>query len=100
MIVAEVPLKVTLFGEHAVVYGRPAIAFTISQKMLVKVEESDRFEVISNNLVVRGLRVLLDSYTVYSEEAKRELLREAIKILVALREPNFKWRLVEARQAS
>jgi cyclic pyranopterin phosphate synthase len=36
----------------------------------------------------------------YSEEAKRELLREAIKILVALREPNFKWRLVEARQAS
>ncbi|MDT7899113.1 MAG: mevalonate kinase [Sulfolobales archaeon] len=87
MIVAEVPLKVTLFGEHAVVYGRPAIAFTISQKMLVKVEESDRFEVISNNLVVRGLRVLLDSYTVYSEEAKRVLryVEEALRYFGAER---------------
>ncbi|MGC9105262.1 MAG: mevalonate kinase [Thermoprotei archaeon] len=81
MIVAEVPLKATLFGEHAVVYGRPAIAFTISEKMRVKVERSERFEVISKNLVIKGVRVSLDSYTVYSEEARRVLryVEEALK---------------------
>ena len=81
MIVAEVPLKITLFGEHAVVYGRPAIAFTISEKMRVKIEESDTFEVVSSNVPITGIRVKLSDYSVFSEQVRRVLryVEEALK---------------------
>ncbi len=36
----------------------------------------------------------------YAPEEKREYLREAFKLLVWIREPNFKWRLLEAKQAA
>ncbi|MCI2413839.1 MAG: mevalonate kinase [Candidatus Aramenus sp.] len=80
MIVAEVPLKVTLFGEHAVVYGEPALAMTISEKMVVRVRESDKTVISSPTLSVKGLKVSLNDLKVESEETDR-ILSYVIKAL-------------------
>ncbi|EWG07783.1 MAG: mevalonate kinase [Candidatus Aramenus sulfurataquae] len=80
MIVAEVPLKVTLFGEHAVVYGEPALAMTISEKMVVRVRESDKTVISSPTLSVKGLKVSLNDLKVESEETNR-ILSYVIKAL-------------------
>lgn len=41
MISCSAPGKVILFGEHAVVYGEPALALAIDRRITCKVEESD-----------------------------------------------------------
>ena len=40
-VVASAPGKVVLFGEHAVVYGHPAISASISQRTTVTVRALD-----------------------------------------------------------
>ncbi len=39
-ITASAPGKCILFGEHAVVYGHPAVAVAIDQRINVKIETS------------------------------------------------------------
>ncbi|NON61264.1 mevalonate kinase [Acidianus sp. RZ1] len=73
MITVEVPLKATLFGEHAVVYGEPAIAMTISEKMVIRIMESDKLIFKSNSLAIKGVKVELDGMKLESEEASRIL---------------------------
>ncbi|BBD71662.1 mevalonate kinase [Sulfodiicoccus acidiphilus] len=70
-VVAKVPLKLTLFGEHAVVYKRPALAFTTSESLTVKVKESSKFLLKSDSLRFTGASVDLDSLTLESPEAGR-----------------------------
>jgi mevalonate kinase len=41
MVVASAPGKCILFGEHAVVYGQPAVAVAIDARVRVSIEESD-----------------------------------------------------------
>src|SRR5665648_49906 len=40
-ITASAPGKTILFGEHAVVYGKPAIAAAVDRRVYVKVEKRD-----------------------------------------------------------
>jgi len=46
-VVVSAPGKVHLMGEHAVVYGKPAILAAINKRLTVTVEPSKTFEIIS-----------------------------------------------------
>ncbi|BBG24171.1 mevalonate kinase [Sulfuracidifex tepidarius] len=70
---ARVPLKLTLFGEHAVVYGKPAIAATISEFLKVRVSPSEKFVVVSPSLNLKGVKVNLDDMRVENEQVSRLL---------------------------
>lgn len=48
MITVSVPGKVHLMGEHAVVYGKPALLAAINLRMSVSVEKHDRLEIVSS----------------------------------------------------
>ncbi|BFI76297.1 mevalonate kinase [Sulfurisphaera ohwakuensis] len=73
MIEVKVPLKLTLFGEHAVVYERPAIAYTISEFLTLRFKESDKFYIKSDNLQIKGVRVNIDEFKIENENIKRVL---------------------------
>ncbi|WP_338600295.1 mevalonate kinase [Sulfolobus tengchongensis] len=73
IIEANVPLKLTLFGEHAVVYDKPAIAMTISESLRVRVSESDKSMIISPSLNIKGVKLDLNEMKIESEEAKKVL---------------------------
>ncbi|MFP3259733.1 MAG: mevalonate kinase [Sulfolobus sp.] len=73
MIEAQVPLKLTLFGEHAVVYGKPAIAYTISEYLKVRVLPSERFYVRSSSLQITGVNIDLHDFKIENENVKKVL---------------------------
>ncbi len=54
MITCSAPGKIYLFGEHAVVYGEPAIACAIELRTRVRAEKSDSIT-ISSNIATTGL---------------------------------------------
>jgi len=45
MVQASAPGKCILFGEHAVVYGQPAVAVAIDQRMVVSIENNDDWRI-------------------------------------------------------
>ncbi|MFD1588774.1 mevalonate kinase [Halorientalis brevis] len=59
MVVSSAPGKVYLFGEHAVVYGEPAVPCAIERRATVEVEERD-----DDALRVHAADLTLDGYTV------------------------------------
>lgn len=73
MIEVKVPLKLTIFGEHAVVYGRPAIAYTISEYLTLRFKESNKFYIKSNNLEIKGVKIDLNELKIENENARKVL---------------------------
>ena len=59
MVVSSAPGKVYLFGEHAVVYGEPAVPCAIERRATVEVEERD-----DDALRVHAEDLTLDGFTV------------------------------------
>src|SRR6056297_1541616 len=59
MVVSSAPGKVYLFGEHAVVYGEPAVPCAVERRATVEVEERD-----DDALRVHAADLTLDGFTV------------------------------------
>lgn len=59
MTVSSAPGKVYLFGEHAVVYGEPAVPCAIERRATVTAQErdDDRLRVQTNDLTLDGFSV-------------------------------------------
>jgi mevalonate kinase len=61
MVTASAPGKVYLFGEHAVVYGEPAVPCAIAQRARVTVEEREEGLLVNlNDLTLDGFTVEYD----------------------------------------
>ncbi len=84
--VATAPGKVTLFGEHAVVYGHPALVAAISRRVRVVVERLDepKLVVSSSNLPIRGLNLELRGDEIRAAVDTRLALRLLSYVLEAL----------------
>lgn len=66
-IVVSVPGKVHLMGEHAVVYGKPALLAAIDLRLSVSIESSNKFEIISSEPTDHALYAvdyLLDQFKI------------------------------------
>lgn len=61
-IVVSVPGKVTLLGEHAVVYGRPAIVSAINRRVYITIEKRDDsfIKLTSPDLKIQGISFKLN----------------------------------------
>lgn len=58
---ASAPGKITLFGEHAVVYGKPAIVMAINRRVWVHIAKRDdnRLVIDLPDISVRGVRLVV-----------------------------------------
>ncbi len=58
-VTASAPGKVTLFGEHAVVYGEPALVTSIGRRVYVTAElrDDNRVKIVASDLQVPGVTV-------------------------------------------
>ncbi len=71
MPIASAPGKVHLIGEHAVVYGKPAIIASIGKRCFVKAERSEYIEIVSPYLTLNKKFTIEDSKLLYVR-AKKE----------------------------
>ncbi|UXD21895.1 mevalonate kinase [Ignicoccus pacificus DSM 13166] len=82
---ALAPTKVTLFGEHAVVYGKPALVLSIPVYVEVETERADEFSLESGPVSLNKLSLIIEEDEVrLSGEARGEVLRYFSYILESL----------------
>ncbi len=83
---ASIPVKITLLGEHAVVYGEPAIASTIPRtiEMCIDVLEDKRIEVVSKGVYVELNRASFDrTSSRVSYSLNTDMLRKIFSYIVS-----------------
>jgi mevalonate kinase len=75
-VIASAPAKAILFGEHAVVYGKPAIAMALNKRACVKVSENDDNK-IHVNIRDLGITGYLDfkNNSIISDSPKKGILK-------------------------
>ncbi len=82
MATSSAPGKVYLFGEHAVVYGEPAVPCAIERRATVTVEErsDERLRVSAQDLSLKGFTVEYDGSTAGTPEVDvtEDLVRAAM----------------------
>ncbi|MGQ9759578.1 MAG: mevalonate kinase [Candidatus Methanomethylicaceae archaeon] len=81
-ITVSVPGKVTLLGEHAIVYGKPALVSAISRRIYISMEKRDD---LSIKLISSDLRLQGFSLTFKGESNDFTLEAEQKKVLEPLR---------------
>jgi len=82
---ARAPTKVTLFGEHSVVYGFPAIVFSLPVYVEVSAEEHDKISILTGPANLRTVDLVLSDNSIEVGEAtKKYLLRYISYIKKAL----------------
>ncbi len=68
-VTASAPGKIILFGEHSVVYGKPAIAASIDTRTFIEAErlEEDRIKIEANDIKVPGLTLSFKEDQIFME---------------------------------
>lgn len=77
LVTLKVPAKITLFGEHTVVYGTPAIASTIPIHITIAGRMAD--DDFIKLEIKQGLQFKINTITVYKDEIKGEIDQENAK---------------------
>jgi len=79
-VTASAPGKTILFGEHAVVYGKPAIAAAVDKRVYVKVEKRDdnRTHASVEELKVSGFLSLKDGKIEHEKKSILEYVRRSL----------------------
>ena len=79
---ASAPGKAILFGEHAVVYGKPAIAMAINKRTCVKVLDThnDNININVTDLGITG-SIDFDKRTIISDSSKKGILKYILESL-------------------